>query len=189
MTDITKLNVDTSPFTIRKPRLSITHLAILSLFMCFVLFIISASENWLLRLSFYVILSFVFSAMIYLLQNRSTDEKTATEFQALAFSGSMRCNNFLNVILYQDGSIFYLDPRYPLNFDKGSAGHNLDQFLAIIGVPSSERTHVYDSVRNLDKATIEYTYTTAEEKVIPLKITITPLARPSGFVNLSVTEA
>lgn len=189
MTDITNLPTDTSPFTVRKPKLTLTHLGILALFMCFILFIISSSENWFLRLFFYVVVSAAFAGMIYLLQNRSTDEKTATEFQALVFSGSMRCNTMLTVILYQDGSIFYLDPRYAMNFDKANASHNLEQFLSIIGVPNSERTHIYDSVRAMDKAFVEYTYLAPENKNIPLKITITPLARPSGFVNLSVTAA
>jgi hypothetical protein len=187
MADITNLNTDTSPFTVRKPKLTLLHLGILALFMCFVLFIISGSENWLLRLAFYIVVSSVFGGLIYLLQNRSTDEKTASEFQALVFSGSMRCNTLLTVILYQDGSIFYLDPRYAMNFEKAVASHNLEQFLSTIGLPNGQRTHIYDSVRAMDKATVEYTYTDPQQKNIPLKITLTPLARPSGFVNLSVT--
>jgi hypothetical protein len=189
MADINNLSTDTSPFTVRKPKLTLAHLAILALFMCFVLFIISGSASWLLRLGFYLIVSGTFAGLIYLLQNRNTDEKTATEFQALVFSGSMRCNTLLTVILYQDGSIFYLDPRYALNFEKGNGSHNLEQFLSTIGVPNGQRTHIYDSVRAMDKASVEYSYTDPEQKNTPLKITLTPLTRPSGFVNLSVGAA
>lgn len=192
MADLTNLKTDTSPFTVRKPNLQLWHLGAIAVFIFLILVIASSADNWLFRGVVIGIVALAFVSLIYIIQNRSFDDKTATEFQCLVFSGAMRSNTLFTIILYQDGSIFYLDPRYVKNFESASATHNLDQFLSTIEVPGSEKGHIYDAIRNLDKADLEYSYISKKSEngePMHLKISVSPLLRPEGFVTLNVTKS
>ncbi len=179
--------IDTSPFTIRKPHIpDWAYGAIWIVVMGIAVFMINAGSA-LLQYALGALLATVFAGVIYLTQHRVFDDKTATEFQALVFSGAMRSSTIFNVILYEDGSIFYLDPRYVKSFDSATPNHNLEQFLTTIGVPNADKVKVYDALKALERLEFDYTYQTDGE-TSAISVALYPLQRPQGFVNLSVAR-
>ena len=184
----TQFTGDRSAFTIRRPKLKLWHLGIIGLLIATAIFLSIFYGNEIIRNTVIVLVSAAIVGLIYLIQNRSFDERTATEFQSSVFSGAMRSNSLLTFIIYRDGSVFYHDPRYSQTFPKGTPNHNVDQFLTTIGLQSKDKIHIYDAIKDLTKAEFEYLYNDEVRKNIPLKIGVYPLQRPEGFVAVNVME-
>lgn len=185
--DIKNLSTDKSPFTPRKPKLRLWHLALLGILIAATLFFAHYYASVAIRNTIVIIISLAITLLIYLVQHRGFDEKTASEFQSLIFSGSMRSNTLVTLILYRDGSVFYLDPRYAMNFPNAKASHNFDQFLTTIGLSDKDKIYIYESMRQGGKSEFEYNFR-AGGITTPLKIGIYPIQRPEGFLNFSVME-
>ncbi len=187
MADELNLKNDKSAFTVRRPSFTLLHLVAFGSMIALSLFISVYYVTGSTRNLIILVLSAIMVAFVHLVQNRNFEERTATEFQCLVFSGAMRSNTILNAIVYSDGSIFYLDPRYAMNFDKASANHNLDQFLTTIGIDNDQKIAVYDAIRDSKKRELDFIFKT-EKDAIPLKISIAPLQRPEGFISIAVMK-
>lgn len=178
---------DKSNFVIRQPRLKLWHMAIIGFSIAAAILLSMNSSSDLFRGVIVIIITLSILALLYLMQSSGADQRSAAEFQALVYSGAMRVNSLLTLILYRDGSIFYLDQRYSTHFTNGSPYHNLDQFLTTMGLESVNKVFVYDAIRDLTKVEFEYVYKEGR-KSAPLRIGIYPLERPEGFVVLTVSE-
>lgn len=187
MVDPANFNTDRSAFTVREPKLKPMYIILIGLLSAIVILFSMQYDNPMLTAAVVILTSASLVGLLYLNQSTNFDERTATEFQALIFSGAMRSNTLLTLIIHRDGSIFYLDPRYNANFAKSSQNHNLDQFLSNIGLESADKIRVYDSIRDLSKSEFEYV-STIGSKPMGLIIGIYPIQRPDGFVALCLME-
>jgi hypothetical protein len=187
MVDITNLETDKSPFTMRKPTLKIWHIMLVGILVAVSVLLAAELESKLLLNLVTVIIAISVVTLLYIAQNKTFDDKTATEFQALVFSGTMRSNTLLTAIVYRDGSVFYLDPRYIRNFEKASANHSLDQFLTTLEVPQEDKLKIYDAIRGTHNADIDFNFKT-DKNPVALKIGVFHLHRPEGFVNISIMK-
>ena len=185
--DITNLKTDNSPFSPRKPRLSPLHILGIGIFSVFIILIAASSSISWFKYGVIFLNGASLSALIFIIQNRNFDDKTAAEFKSLIFSGAMRSNTLLSLIVYKDGSIFYLDSRYAQNFERGSPNDNLDQILSAISIPHTEKGKIYDAVIAGDKTEFEFAYPNGK-LVTKLIIGIYPIVRPEGFVSISVFQ-
>jgi len=182
-----KQNFDKSAFHVRESALKFWHLALIGACVAAAILVSVNSNNDIIRGLITIIITLSIIGLLYLIQNRGSDLRTATEFQAMVYAGAMRMNNILTLILYRNGSIFYLDSRYAENFTNGSQYHNLDQFLSTMGLENENKIQVYDAIRDLTRAEFEYVYK-AGRKSAPLKIGVYPLVRPEGFVVMTLNE-
>lgn len=187
MIDIVNLKTDRTPFTPRQPRLKLGHMVVIGILVATAIFVSVAYAGPAFRDTVIILTAASIVGLIYSIQTRSYDDKTAAEFQSLVFSGSMRSNTLLTLILYRDGSIFYLDPRYALNFPKASPNHNLDQFLTTLGLANDDKVHIYDAIKDLAKSEFDYIFHDARND-IPLRIGVYPIQRPDGFACLNISN-
>ena len=178
---------DKNSFYIRQPQLKLWHMGIIGVLIAAAIMVSINSRSTVVQESVTIIVTLSIIGLLYILQNRGLDNRTASEFQSLVYSGAMRVNSLLTVIIYSDGSVFYMDPRYLTNFTQGSPHHNLDQFLTTMGVESANKIHIYDAIRDHERAEFEYVYK-AGRKNAPLRIGVYPLERPEGFTVLTVSE-
>ena len=181
MFDTANFNVDKSDFTIRKPYIKGWHLIILGAAIALTLFYSSHATNPVVRNLIELLVSVGIVVFLYLIQKYIYDEKTATEFQCLIFSGSMRANTLITLILNRDGSIYYLDSRYVMNFNGAKSSHSMEQFMTIIGLPETQQSLIYAAI-NAAKS-LELVYRNNNQN---LKITLYPIARPDGFFSLNL---
>lgn len=184
---VKKIIQDKNSFNIRQANLKFWHIVVIGTCVAAAILTSINSSSTTIQSAMTIIITLSMIGLLYALQSRGLDNSTASEFQSLVFSGAMRINSLLTVIMYRDGSIFYMDPRYSTDFSQGSPHHNLDQFLSNMGLESVNKIHIYDAIRDLTKAEFEYVYKMGR-KSSPLKIGIYPLSRPEGFIVLNVTE-
>ncbi len=177
-----------SGFTVRQPKLKLWHMGLIGSLIAAAILVSIHSGSDIVQSLVTIIITLGIVSLLYLMQNRGLDDRTATEFQSLVYSGAMRINSILTLILYRDGSIFYLDQRYAEDFTNGSPYHNLDQFLSNMGLESANKIYIYDAIKDLKKAEFEYVYKEGR-KSAPLRIGVYPLARPEGFVVMNVWES
>lgn len=179
------INPDISQFTVRATGLKLWQLLLitfiaLDLVICTVYF---GDEN--LMLATFVFLSVCNLLFIHLSQKRSMETRTMSEFQALVFSGAMRANTVLTLVVSHNYSIFYLDPRYTHNFAKAKAGHNLDEILSIIQIPEKDKSKVFDAIASNQFTIIYFTFSD-DHSAQSLRLRISPLVRPAGYFSLVV---
>ena len=107
---------DKNAFNIRQPKLKLWHMVVIGALVAAAILVSINSSNVIIQNGVTIIITLSIIGLLYILQNRGVDNRTASEFQALVFSGAMRINTLLTLIIYRDGSIFYMDPRYVTDF-------------------------------------------------------------------------
>lgn len=179
-------NPDTSQFTVRPAVIQFKHVMLLgALVVATTLFgIYTDQDSSAMRDILIMGLIFVVILVLYYGQGKVNEDKTASEFQAMVFSGAMRANNILRLITYQDGSVYYLDARYVRNFEGAKNFHNLDEALETMGVPKNDIKEVLEGIAEMKpndvKSTIEH-----EGKKMKVLIEVAPIIRPQEFVSIT----
>ncbi len=183
--------VDTNDFKVRqhKPLLSVVLGAYL---LAFVIIIGTASiSNEIGGMPVFTIVTLVmlgFSAWVtYFNTQRSRDLVTATEFQNALFSSIAHLHSSFIVIVRNTGGIMYYSSNYPAMFS-GTRRRGLTTIDAIFetdGISAEDAARIRSALADGKPEQLICEVKDVDGNSQPIRLTIQPIPRPSGFFVIS----
>lgn len=121
---------------------------------------------------------------------RNRDATLATEFQNALFSSAASLRSRFNLIIKANGAITYYSPGYSTTYGEARRGgmSSIEPLLNSEGVTPEDAQKLRNAILHGQSANIICTVRDPHDKEQRLRLSVSPIPRPSGFFLISASD-